>query len=200
MGNLREMHGLINGAIEGYLRDTFGVRVWVAIARRARLGFDRFEPLLDYDPALTDQLLLAAEYTLQRPRDALLEDLGTWLVAPPSGGRLRRLLRFGGVDFGDFLQSLEDLPSRARLALPDLHLPDLRVEDAGDGGFVVIWDEVFDGAAQVLTGLLRAMADDYGALVVIDADGSAAPRAVLRVDLLDISHTEGNRFHLGGAA
>lgn len=188
------MLGLINSAIEGFLRETYGTGRWREVQRRAGFGFDRFEPLMTYDPATTDILLAAATGVLERPRDALLEDMGHWLVAARSGGRLRRLLRFGGVGFLDFLQSLEDLPARARLALPDLDFPPLHLAEAEAGFFRLSFAEPFAGAVAVLSGVLRSMADDYGALVLIDWDSAA--EATITIHILSEDHGEAREFDL----
>ena len=116
------MHGLINRSIQCFLRDTYGDRIWVEVSDAAGLRFDGFEAMLTYEDALTGAVLSAAAQRLGRPRDGVLEDLGTYLVSHPNLEALRRLLRFGGVNFVDFLNSLEDLPEHGRLGLPDLEL------------------------------------------------------------------------------
>ena len=63
--------------------------------------------------------------------------MGTYLVSHPARAGIRRLLRFGGSDFRDFLHSLEDLPERGRLALPDLLLPPISVSDQGAGRYAL---------------------------------------------------------------
>lgn len=190
------MHGLFNRAIQCFLRDTYGAALWLAVARRAQLGFEGFETMLTYDPSLTEAVLAAAATELNRPRDTVLEDLGTYLVSHPNVEALRRLLRFGGASFVDFLYSLEDLPDRARLALPELELPALEFSDLGDGHFRLRCKGHIRGIGHVVVGLLRAMADDYGALVLLDHGGSDAGGEVISIDLLDHSHASGRRFHL----
>ena len=194
------MHGLINRAIENFLRDRHGPDVWQRVVRRANLHFDSFEPLLTYDPGLTEAVLREACGELGLPRDTVLEDMGTALVSHRDREGLRRLLRFGGVTFRDFLHSLEELPDRARLALPDLCLPDLRLEEGGAGRFTLMATPLFAGAGYVLIGLLRAMADDYGALVLLDVASSSEDRDVISIHLLDESHAEGRRFDLAFGA
>lgn len=192
------MNGLINRAIQCFLRDGWGNTAWLDTARMAGVAARGFEPMLDYPPEVTERLLRAASERLDRGPDDLLEDLGTYLVAHPSRAAVRRLLRFGGTDFCEFLQSLEDLPARARLALPDLALPEMRVEPVGADGFRLTVGGGFAGAGAVALGLLRAMADDYGALVLLEA-GTVAPDgcSVLTVRLLDAAHSEGRAFTLG---
>ncbi len=196
------MHGLVNRSIQCFLRDTYGVAIWAHVAREAGLGFDSFEPMLTYDAALTDAVVFAATQVLNRPRDTVLEDLGTYLVSHKNTEALRRLLRFGGVTFEDFLHSLEDLPERARLALPDLDLPGLTLVEETNGDYVLQVSAQVMGAGQVMMGLLRAMADDYGALVLLDHTGADALglSETVRIQLLDRSHSLGRSFDLAGWA
>lgn len=194
------MNGLVNRAIQNFLRDGWGAAAWADAARAAGVPVAGFEPLMDYDPALTGRLVAAAAARLDRDGACLLEDLGTWLVSHPSRAGVRRLLRFGGPDFREFLHSLDELPARARLALPDLVLPPLRLEVLGGGVFRLHVGAGFTGAGAVARGLLRAMADDYGALAVIEGeDGAGDGAAVLTVRLLDAEFAEGRAFALGRA-
>jgi hypothetical protein len=190
------MHGLINKAVQCFVRDTYGAPVWAAVARTAGLGEQGFEAMLDYPDALTGALIDAAAAVLARPRETVLEDLGTYLVSHPNTGPLRRLLRFGGVDFADFVLSLDELPDRGRLALPDLDLPDLRLEDHGGGRFTLTCTSPVAGAGHVVVGLLRAMADDYGALAWLEHEGSGADGESIAIALCDPAHAEGRGFEL----
>lgn len=190
------MLGLINRSIQCFLRDTYGEATWLGIARAAGLGFDSFEPLLIYDDALTDAVINAAAQGLQRPRETVLEDLGTYLVSHPNLEALRRLLRFGGVSFVDFLHSLEDLPEHGRLGLPDLDVPTFELVDQGAGRFMLRVSQLLPGVGHVIVGLLRAMADDYGALVLLDHGGVDAGGEVVMVHLLEQAYAQGRRFDL----
>ncbi len=194
------MHGLINRSIQGFLRDTYGAATWDLVAREARLGFDSFEPMLNYDAGLTAAVLAAACKVLGRPVESVLEDLGTYLVSHPNTEAVRRLLRFGGVTFEDFLHSLEDLPERARLALPDLDLPGLELAETNYAEYRLVVEAAFAGTGQVMVGLLRAMADDYGALVLLDWAEGGAGREIIQIKLLDHRHSTGRAFDLAGWA
>lgn len=194
------MNGLINRAIEWFMRDTYGDVLWAGVVEALDLAEAAFEPLMPCDPAVTERLIAALAARLERAPDDLLEDLGTYLVSHPRAEAVRRLLRFGGVDFSDFLHSLEDLPGRARLAMSDLDLPEIGLHAEGPGLYRV---EVGRRAAgdlrvgPVLIGVLRAMADDYGALVLLDHRGSDARREHIEVRLLDEAHAHGRAFDLG---
>lgn len=190
------MHGLINRSIQCFLRDTYGAAFWATVAREAQLGFDSFETMLTYDLGQTNAVIDAASRLLGRPRDTVLEDLGIYLVSHPNVQSLRRLLRFGGVTFADFLHSLEDLPGRARLALPDIDLPQLELIDHSAADFTLICHAELAGAGHVVVGILRAMADDYGALSVVEHLGSRNGGEAVMITLAETAFTSGRRFDL----
>jgi hypothetical protein len=190
------MHGLINRSIQVFLRHTYGDDLWQAVAGDAELGFDSFEAMLSYDARLTSRVIDAAARRLDRPRETVLEDLGTFLVSHPSLERLRRLLRFGGVSFVDFLHSLDELEGRGRLALPELDLPRLKLSGLEPDRFLLHCEARLPGAGYVMMGLLRAMADDYGALVVLEHEGCARSGETVSVHLLETRFAEGRRFDL----
>src|SRR5690554_586757 len=129
------MHGLINRAIERFVRDTYGREVWGRVMRDAGLEYTEFEAMLMYEIGVTQRILATLTTALERPLPDILEDIGTYLVWNPKVGALRRLLRFGGSSFAEFLHSLDDLPARARLAVPDLALPELELHEQGSGCF-----------------------------------------------------------------
>jgi Haem-NO-binding len=193
------MHGLVNRAVQCFLRDTYGHDLWLRVARDAGVPPAGFEPMATYDLSVTEAVLTAAAHNLNRPREVVLEDMGTYLVSHKTVEALRRLLRFGGVTFTDFLLSLEDLPDRTRMALPDLVLPRMTLDEVGADLFQLTVQSAVEGAGFVLLGLLRAMADDYGALVLLDHGGVMAGVEVLHINLLDGSFAEGRRFDLASA-
>lgn len=199
------MHGLINKAIQSFLSDSFGIGTWHDIAQASGvtqyLGPDGFEAMQIYDDALTDAVLDAAATVLRRPRDSLLEDLGTYLISNERLEPLRRLLRFGGVSFTDFLYSLDDLQGRSQLAVPDLALPELAIDEAGTGAFRLTCRDCPAGFGHVMVGVLRALADDYGALAVLEHHGGDGPRdEVIGIEVHDPAFHAGRRFDLAAEA
>jgi hypothetical protein len=194
------MHGLINRAIERFARDTYGGDVWIQATRRMDLGFTEVAAMLHYDDAVTTRLLQQLADLLDKPAPDLLEDIGTYLVSHPNVESLRRLLRFGGVTFEEFLLSLDDLPGRGRLAVPDLDLPRLELVPHTDQCYALT---VFSPKpatlpfGRVVMGLLRAMADDYGALVVLDYKGDRGAAELIEIRLLEPAFAEGRHFDLG---
>ncbi|WP_323037398.1 heme NO-binding domain-containing protein [Pararhodobacter sp.] len=196
------MHGLINKSIQSFLCDSFGGAAWQEIAQQSgvaqQLGPDGFEAMQTYDDSLTDAVISAAVAVLKRPRDCLLEDLGTYLISNERLEALRRLLRFGGVSFTDFLYSLDDLQGRSRLAVPELALPELALDEVGPGQFTLTCRGCSFGFGFVLVGVLRALADDYGALAVLEHLGTSADatESVISIEVHDPAFHAGRRFDL----
>ncbi|GAW36599.1 heme NO binding protein [Roseovarius sp. A-2] len=194
------MHGLVNRALERFTRDSYGDGLWLEVMSGLDLGYSEFEPLMRYEPEVTQRVLMALGSRLRRSRDDLLEDVGTYLVSHPKVEPIRRLLRFSGVDFADFLHSLEELPDRARLAVADLDLPPICLHAQGAGLYrleVGLHDCKDLRFGPVVMGVLRAMADDYGALVVLEHRGATGTEELIEVRLLDEGFASGRAFDLG---
>ena len=194
------MHGLVNRAIQGFVSDSYGAGKWAEVARRADLDPPDFEAMLSYDDAVTPRVLDAVAAVLMRPEDEVLEDIGTYLVSHPKMEGLRRLLRFGGVSFVEFLHSLDDLPDRARLAVSDLCLPRIELREHGNQCFSLYCHSPVPGYGRVLMGVLRGMADDYGTLAFLDYQGFGQGVETLLISLLETQFSEGRHFDLGARA
>ncbi|MBM2577897.1 heme NO-binding domain-containing protein [Jannaschia sp. Os4] len=198
------MHGTILKTAEGYLRATRGADGWAAIAAAANLPPDGIIAMRPYpDRVMTALLAAAASHTGRAPSD-LLEDMGTWLCTDPANEAVRRLFRFTGPTFPDLLYSLDDVPERARMAVPDLDLPELSLVEQGEGRYRVASTWPLKGAGSVIVGVLRALADDYGALAVVAHEGRREARGfwveMLSIRLLDEGFQDPKGFALGGAA
>jgi hypothetical protein len=191
------MHGLINRSIQRFVTDTYGEAIWLASVSRAHVGADDFEAMWTYDDAVTYRLLAAVSDVLDRPYEELLEDIGTFLVSNQNVQAIRRLLRFGGVTFTDFLHSLDDLPDRARLAVSDLDLPRLELRENSADRFSLRCYDVSEGWGHFFMGVLRAMADDYGVLAYLEHKGFENGCETLDIALLETAFSDGRDFELG---
>ncbi len=190
------MHGLVNRALQRFLVDTYGQNVWDDVRLEARLTIENFESMLLYPDHMTMDTIKAASRVLQRDRASVLEDLGTFLLSSQGLEALRRLLRLGGDSFYEFLISLDDLSGRAKLAMPDLDMPELTFVQIGESSFAVDVNWTFPGAGYVFLGALRALADDYGALAIIEADEASGGKERITIELFDADFASGRSFSL----
>ena len=96
------MLGVVNKAIEEFVITVHGGAVWQEVLRDIGTAGFRFEPMLMYEDEKSYALIRALSKRLSKPQQDILDDIGTYLVTPPNGGALRRLLRFSGSSFDDF--------------------------------------------------------------------------------------------------
>lgn len=194
------MHGLFNRSILCFAQDIYGVQTWERIVQCLDLETTRFEAMLEYPDDTTFSLLQCLSELTERSTEDLCEDLGTYLVSHPNIAALRRLLRFGGVTFVDFLHSLDELHGRAKLAVSTLDLPMLELREKSGGAYSLACfhnnQRFCEAFAFVLVGLLRAMADDYGALVYLEHVGAQGRSQIISINLLDVEFAEGRSFSL----
>lgn len=191
------MHGLLLRAVQMFVTDLYGTATWARVMERAGLEFEEFEAILTYSDEIGQRTLDALHRVLLRPQAEIFEDIGTYLVSHPSTEAVRRLLRFGGFSFEDFLHSLDDLPDRARLAMPNLDLPALELRAHSVRHFSLICRGDIPGFGHVLMGLLRTLADDYGALALVEYRGGGQGTETLAITLLENSFARGRAFNLG---
>lgn len=191
------MHGLINRAVQCFVRDTRGEDTWASVARRAGVAEAGFEAMLHYEDAVTEKLLRAMATELKLTQAVALEDIGTYLASHKNVEAIRRLLRFSGVTYVDFLHSLDDLRARARLALPDLDIPDLELIDYGAQSYGLRCHHDHIGFSYAMMGILRTMADDYGSLVFLEHEIGEAGQGIIRIQLVEEAFSEGRSFALG---
>lgn len=180
------MHGLVNRAIEEFTRKTYGDALWVASAVSTGIEPRSLLLMSGYEDALTGRLMREVSGRLARsPRD-LAEDIGAWVARIPS---IRRLLRFSAPDFHGFLMALPELNGRAAMVVRGFDLPRITLCPTPEGWEVLaecerIW-------LYALSGMLHAMADDYGVLAVVEIVGDR-----IRVSIPLTDFTPGRPFSI----
>ena len=213
------MNRLVGRSIEHFLKARHGSEFWAQLAcQEDTSAIARVVQPLPH-PNLATRLMAEAAVQLERPESDLWEDLGTHLVTHPDMETLRRLLRFGGVTFEEFLWSLDTLESRVAMAMPGLGMPQVELEFTAAREFTIKLD--WPGEATIhfgylTVGLLRAMADDYGTLVLLEGPRGAergqtglsdesttnpdlSGSIEISVSILDDAFAEGRSFLLGEA-
>lgn len=157
------MHGIVNRAIEQFTRVTYGDAVWAAAAMSIGIDQRGFALTRDYDDEITGRLMRELARRLSRSPRELAEDVGAWMSRIPS---VRRVLRFAAPDFSRFILALPEINSRANMVVRGIRLPEIGVEQDGES-----WTLTTEGERiwlHVLSGILHAMADDYGVLALIE--------------------------------
>jgi hypothetical protein len=76
--------------------------------------------------------------------------------------------------------------------MPDLELPGLTLQEVGPDRYELRIQSHLRGLQRVLVGLLTAMADDYGALCLIEPGSDNCTT----ISVLDRRHSEARQFDL----
>lgn len=182
------------------MSDGFGGEAWDKAIALAGLETTSFEAMLQYDPAYFSALLHGCSQALDRPSSVILEDVGAYLITHQNHASVRRLMRFGGETFCELLLSLDDLPGRTRLAVAGLDLPQVQVREVVPKHFMISCRGKPEGFGHVLVGLLRAMADDYGTLALLDHRGMRDGAEVIEVNVIEAAFAEDRGFSLASGA
>ncbi|HIC67721.1 MAG TPA: heme NO-binding protein [Paracoccus sp.] len=179
------MQTLLDRAIGEFMREVYGIERWQDILDQMSQGLIDTGP----DGAGYAGAMREAARRLAKPEADLFEDLGAWLARHEP---IRRLLRFSGSNFRDFVMRLDELPDRAHMVVPELRMPSILIRQDDSNTVTIELTEAQAGWSPVLGGILRGMADDYGALGLILVEGD-----VITVRISDESFSEDRGFQLG---
>ena len=190
------MLGLTVTALQHFTLDTYGHEAWRHAVKAVLGDFQKFEALLVYDDDVVFALIKELAESNNRIRKDFEEDIGNYLVSSKNMKSLRRLLRFGGATFEDFVMSLDDLNERVDLALSELNLPIVQSRQQDAGSYLLRVEDQWSGFENVIVGILRALADDYGVLVLVDVVGHSKGSDEIKVEIIERNFAKGAEFEL----
>lgn len=190
------MLDLIVTALQHFTLDIYGHEAWRHAVKAVLGDFQKFEALLVYDDDVVFALIKELAESNNRIRKDFEEDIGNYLVSSKNMKSLRRLLRFGGATFEDFVMSLDDLNERVDLALSELNLPIVQSRQQDDGSYLLRVEDQWSGFESVIVGILRALADDYGVLVLVDVVGHSKGSDEIKVEIIERNFAKGAEFEL----
>jgi hypothetical protein len=154
------MYGLIDRALEDYVRRGFGENAWKEIQAGAGLDEDHlFVSMESYPDELTYRLVQAASAVLGMSVPQVLQAFGEhWVLYTAQEGYGEMLAMFG-ADLEQFLLNLDNLHSHVALTFPALRPPSLQVERIpGEGNTLLLhYRSERAGLAPMVVGLLRGL-------------------------------------------
>lgn len=125
--------------------------------------------------------------------EEIIYDAGLWITRQES---IRRLLRFCGRDFEEFLQSVQELPGRVNLIYSSEILLDLRLSvERKDDNYIIHVSNTGAMIAHLVGGVIQGMADDYGTLAVVDVDCKR-----IEINVASLTYQRKKSFRLSGAS
>src|SRR5882724_8829575 len=122
------MYGLVNQALEDFVRKGFGNAAWDRIRDGAGIGLDMFISMDSYPDDTTYKLVGAATEVLEMDASQVLEAFGEhWVLYTAQSGYGEMLAMFGS-DLRSFLNNLDNLHSHVAMSFPALRPPSFTVE------------------------------------------------------------------------
>ena len=182
------MYGLVNQALEDYVRRGFGETAWNKIREGAGVGEDMFVSMDSYPDDVTFRLVQAATEVLGLSATQILEAFGEhWVLFTAQEGYGQMLSMFGS-DLKEFLLNLDNLHSHVAMTFPDLRPPSFEVEEVEGGGdsLLLHYRSVRVGLGPMVVGLLKGLGKRFSQDIRLHqlARHATDDHEVFRIDIL----------------
>lgn len=155
------MHGIVNQAIQGLIRDKYGAETWNDIKQRCSLSINYFISNESYDDDITyDIIAIAAEF-LNIDANELLEEFGIYWVTVTGMEKYGNLMRAGGSNFTHFVMSLPNFHNRIMLIFPKLNPPEFKVEQVSEKQLILHYYSSREGLSSFVVGIIKGLGIIY---------------------------------------
>ena len=152
------MYGLVNQALEDFVKKGFGNTAWNRIREGAGIRQDMFVSMDGYPDDITYKLVGSASEVLGLDSSEILEAFGEhWVLYTAQAGYGEMLAMFGS-DLRSFLHNLDNLHSHVAMSFPALRPPSFEVEQIeGDPGLLLHYRSERAGLAPMVIGLIKGL-------------------------------------------
>jgi hypothetical protein len=162
------MYGLVNQALEDFVRQGFGDAAWDGIREGAGIDQDMFIAMDGYPDETTYKLVSTAAEVLGLDAARVLEAFGEhWVLYTAQSGYGEMLAMFGS-DLRSFLNNLDNLHSHVAMSFPALRPPSFTVEQIeGDTGLLLHYRSERAGLAPMVVGLLKGLGKRFSQEITV---------------------------------
>lgn len=162
------MYGLVNQAVEDFVRRGFGDEAWKRIRDKAGVNLEMFVSMDSYPDEVTYQLVGAASEVLGLEAAQILEAFGEhWVLYNAKEGYGQMLSMFGS-SLEEFLLNLDNMHSHVGLTFPALRPPSFQVERVDGGRSLLLhYRSERMGLAPMVIGLLKGLGRRFGEDVTV---------------------------------
>lgn len=152
------MYGLVNQALEDFVRQGWGRAAWHKVRERAGVREEMFVSMDGYPDDTTYRLVGAAGEVLGLETTQILEGFGEHWVLYTAQAGYGEMLKMFGADLHSFLNNLDNLHSHVAMSYPSLRPPSFAVEALeGGGGLELHYRSERAGLAPMVVGLLQGL-------------------------------------------
>lgn len=172
------MYGMVNQGVRAFIVENFGEMDWTEICRSVGLSDEEFEAMATYPDAVTYDLVNTISAKYDMPATKVLEVFGAYWVEYSGQTAIGQLLRFGGNDLVERLDSLNELHERIKLTMPHLKPPSFDFVELEEDVFSLRYWSDREGLEAMVVGLVRGLSEQTGQLIELTQDEvPAAPDA-----------------------
>lgn len=100
------MYGMVNQGVQSFITKNFGQADWLDICDRAGVSDTQFEGMLTYPDEVTYKLVGAICEKYDMSAEDALENFGAYWIDFSRTTSVGKLIRFGGQELADLLDSL----------------------------------------------------------------------------------------------
>jgi len=154
------MYGLVNKAIEDLVVSSAGEETWQKIKEHAALQELQFLDSYNYDDEVTYKLVASASEVLQQPAEDILHAFGKhWILYTGREG-WASLFAASGDCMISFLQCLDDMHARVKVAMPEGRMPEFTLIEKDDT-YHFEYRSGRDGLAPMVGGIICGLAEQF---------------------------------------
>ena len=164
------MYGMVNQGIQTFIVEKFGQDDWRDICSKADLSHDTFETMLTYPDDVTYRLVDVISKKYGMTSGEVLKVFGDYWVDYSASTRLGTVLRFGGRDVVQRLESLNEMHERIQSTMPHLRPPSFEFEEGDGGEHKLHYASEREGLEDMVIGLVEGLGRDSGQRVQITKD------------------------------
>ena len=164
---------MVNKAVQGLITERFGAPMWDKIRTKAGLPDEPFVSMEQYPDESTYALVGAATTELGIGAAEILREFGRYWMLYTAQAGYGELLESAGRTFPEFVQNLDLLHSRVKLAFPHLRPPSFSVSELEQNRLTLHYFSSRAGLAPLVMGILDGLAERFRIKIDMQHETSA---------------------------
>jgi hypothetical protein len=160
------MYGIINKAVESFVRTRHGDAIWDRVRQMAGLPDEPFVSTTNYADASTFLIVAAASRVVGLPAEQVLEAFGTYWVEFVFAAGYGLMVLSPGDTLSTAFRRLDEMHDRIQGAFPESRAPSFSVVHESAHGITVDYRSDREGLAPFVSGVIRGIGLRIGSEVV----------------------------------
>ncbi len=150
------MYGMVNRAIEQFIRKEHGEDVWERVASKADVNQD-FISMEQYPDSVSVDLVVGLSEVTGMGPGQVLADVGEYWVSFAYNSEYGDLLDMAGDTLPEVLSNLDEMHTRVGHSFENLNTPSFWVTDLTEDSMILHYASNREGLAPMVVGLVRGL-------------------------------------------